>query len=530
MPHDTPITVILPAEGESWGGLLTRMKQTPGEILLVLSGRDEELTAQEDARAHFLKGCAAIRDRLRLATKQPVIIKEARALGMRVLDRTKYVKLLLSGHPQLNEALRVFAPHLWRQQIKSRLQRVGLLSIPRLRIGILVGLSIFLFLFVVLRLLPSATVTIKPRDEPISQTMNLLLVQSGAAIDTIHRVRTMPLIPLTVRLRRSITSDSISKEFIGTSATVAMTIVNASPQAYSLKKGTRMANQAGMIFRLQEAVTSLPPGKEVTVHAKADDMDLYEQIIGERGNVPAGLKWEIPGLAPEERTLVYGENRKPAAGGTTAYRRVLRKVDLDLALHRLEQQLLATAKENVESEKVRRNATDTVRMLAILSYPELTKAVFSGATLPLQDLGKEVSSFTVEQTLTYTALSYDSQAVLAMLSEQLQSHAQSGKQIVEDSLAMSNLDVRVISYDDNLSWVKLTVELVGRDRFILDPLTPAGALFGKKVREKISGMAKGEALRIIRNMPEVEQVTIRIWPPWQRELPAIPANISISPQ
>lgn len=530
MPKNAPIIVLIPEEGESWATFLRRVRNTPGEILAILSGRDEELEGKAEVRAQFLKECVTLRDRLRIATKQPQLVTEARQRGMRVLDRTKYVKLLLKDQEKLAEALRIFSPYLWRQQLKSRLQRIGLLSIPRLRIALLVGLSMLLFLFVVLRLLPSADVRVKPREESVSQTMNLLLVQSGTVLEGFHRVRTMPLSPITIRMRRSLTSNSISKEFIGTSAQAAMTVVNASLQPYSLRKGTRVTNQAGMIFRLQEAVVNLEPGKEVTVRAKADDLDLYEQIIGERGNVPAGLRWEIPGLAPEERTKIYAENRKNGLGGTTAYRSVLRKEDLDIALHRLEQQMEAAARERVEEEKNERNARDPHQSLAILSYPELTRTAFSGAVLPLPYLGKAISSFTVEETLVYTMLAYDVQAILDFLGRELIAHVREGKQLVLDSLSLNHLDVRVIGYDDNFSWVKLTVELVGKDRFVLDPLTPNGALFGKRVREKVAGATKIDALRIVKNMPEVEETSIALWPPWQYRLPQILSNISITTQ
>lgn len=530
MPKRPSITVLLPQEGESWANFLQRASRTPGELLLVLSDRDESLEGNDEVRKHFLKECVAMRDRVRLATKQPTLVVDARKVGLRVLDRTKYLRLLLQDHEQLADALRAFSPHLWQQQLKTRLQRMGLLSIPKLRISILVGLSGLLFLFVIFRLLPSADVRVKPREEPVTQTMNLLLVQSGAVVEGIGSVRRMPLIPLRVRLRQSLTSNSISKEFIGTSATTYLTIVNKSEQSYSLKKGTRLANQAGMIFRLQDAVVNLAAGESVDVRAKADDLDLYGQIIGERGNLPAGLRWEIPGLAPEERKKIYGENRKATAGGTTAYRTVLRKEDLDLALHRLEQQLVATAKERVEEERVKRNGASPSSILAILAYPELTNASFSGGVLPMDLIGKTVTSFTVEQTLVYTALSYDAQAVLDMLRGELIDHVREGKELMEDSMTLHHLDVRVISYDDNLGWVKLTVELVGKDRFILDPLTPAGAIFGKRIRDKIMGLSKTDALRIIKNMPEIEEASIALWPPWMRSLPRIPSNISITPQ
>lgn len=339
----------------------------------------------------------------------------------------------------------------------------------------------------------------------------------------------MPLIAIPVSLRRSLTSTSISKEFIGASAQVTMTIVNTSGESYSLRKGTRLSNQAGMLFRLLYPVVDLAPGAKVDVRAKAEDLDLYRQIIGERGNVPAGLKWDIPGLSSDEQKKVYGENHKQATGGTTEYRTVLRKEDIDIAQRRLEQEMIASAKTLVDEEIAKHNAHSSQQTLAILSYPELIRASFSGAALPLDQLGKAVTSFSLQESLRYTVLSYDVQAILTLLQAELVSHVREGKEMVTDTLALSHVDVRVIGYSDDLVWVKLTVELVGKDRYILDPLAPTGALFAKHLREKVVGLPKTDALRIIKNMPEVETASISIWPPWQRMLPRLPANISIAP-
>ena len=93
--------------------------------------------------------------------------------------------------------------------------------------------------------------------------------------------------------------------------------------------------------------------------------------------------------------------------------------------------------------------------------------------------------------------------------------------------AWTALVAHVIDYSDDLSWIKLTVDLSGTEQFILDPLTPAGARFSKKIRELVTGLTTKEALRILRNLPEVDNADIRLWPPWNSSLPRIPAHITI---
>lgn len=520
------LAVLFPGVEESWTAFLERARQTEGDMLLVLSGRDSELASSTELRGMVLKECRALEHRITIATKQSVLITDARGRGVRVVDRVRSLRRLLHGHRDLDAALREFSPQIWRQQLKIRLQQFGMLSLPRLRILILVVVSVFLFFFVILRLLPSAQVLVEPRQETVTQTINIFLVQTGATLQLPERVKIMPLLPIRAVIRNAMTFDQISKDFIGTSASTTLSVINDADEEYSFRGGTRFINQAGMIFRIQGPL-HVPPKGSATAEAIADPNDLYDQIIGERGNVPAGLRWEIPGLSPEERKKVYAENRVPAKGGTTAYRTVLRQQDLDLAQKKLEQDLIANAKQLVEEERLMLNARDRKRDMQILYYPELTKAAFSGFVLPTQFLGEPVTSVPVEGEVIYTVFAYDAQAVLQLLSTELMAHVREGRQLLLDSLTPDRLVAHVIDYDDNLQWVKITVDLSGTERYVLDPLTPSGAIFAKNVRESIVNLQKEEAIRIIRNMPEVERADVRLWPPWNSALPSIPAQISV---
>ena len=525
-------TVFTRRAEESWHSFARRCAESTGELLVVLSPMDGSGISPED-RGVLLGALAPLHERLLVATRDASFATEARRRGIRVVDKSRALRQILSGHPSRDEALRHFSPSLWQQHLRSRLQTMGLLSLPRLRVWFLILLSTRLFAFVFFRLLPSADIRVWPRRDGVNQTMNVYLVQSGATLDIPTHVRTRPLFPLTVHIKHTITFDQVSKEFIGTSAEVPMTIVNKSDQVYSLRKGTRIANQAGMVFRMQEPL-NIQPGAEVTIKTKADTLDLYGEIIGERGNVPAGLRWEFPGLAQEERKLVYGENRVPAKGGTTGYRNVLQASDLELARKKLEQELLASAKQMVEEERIVRNAKSSSGTLRVLSsthrFDEMQRVAFSEFNLPTTFLGQPVTSVPVKGAITYTIYTYDAQETLALLSKELGAHITQGKRLLPDSLDLDRLVVHVIDYAPDFAWIKTTVDLTGTEQYILDPLTPTGARFGQDVREKVAGLSTDDATRIIQNLPEVERVEIHPWPPWDTSLPTIPSSIAVTPQ
>jgi hypothetical protein len=283
-----------------------------------------------------------------------------------------------------------------------------------------------------------------------------------------------------------------------------------------------------MVFRIQRFAEVAGGGTE-TVPAVADEIDTYGEIIGERGNVPAGVRWEIPGLSEEERKSIYAENRAFAQGGATAYKNALQKSDLDIARKRLEQQLLAEAKKEVEERMQSLNLTAGMT-LRLLNNDQLVKATYTGFILPLDQLNQPVSSIMVEGGLEFRMLVYDAQRVLDLISGELIARIPPEKKLLSDTVSLKQLDVRIFDYADDLSWLKATAELSATEQYVLDPLTPSGARFARTVREKITGMTVSEAVRFVKNLPEVEKVKIRMWPPWSAVLPSIPSNISIVTQ
>jgi hypothetical protein len=523
------LVILIPMEGESWSAFLRRAQETEGEVLLLLGSIEPQLK-ETGERRRFFEAAVKLRGRTTIATKRSPLLASARVHGFRIIARTNELKALLENHPAQEEAMRVFSPHLWRQQLRSQLQAMGLLSLPKLRIWVFILVSGLLFLFVLFRLLPSAEITVKPREDTLTHTVNIFLVQTGALLkgEIPARVRTMPLKPIIVRVNRTITYDRISKEFSGTNARVPMTVVNTAKERYSFRKGSRLTNQAGMIFRIQEAVL-LDPGEKATVLAEADPKDTYKEIVGERGNVPAGRKWVFAGLPPEEQSLVYAENLVAGTGGTTSSRTVLTKEDVKMGQKQLETDLLLQAKQMVDEEKLLLNAQNANVQWDVLYYDELTKFTYEDEVLPTQFIGQPVSSVPIEGAIVYIAYAYDTKAVLDLLIGELKTHVREGKRILEKSLTLSRLVAHVIDYSDDLSWIKITVDLSGTEQFILDPLSPTGAQFAKKTREKVAGLSTDDALRIIKNSPEVDSAEISIWPPWSHNLPPIASHIFVTP-
>lgn len=532
--EDGTFVVHTASEKSSPKTILHAVRKSAGPFLLVLAPESLKDIADEPLRAIFTESRALNPDRrLLIATKDERIALLAKDAGWQRVPSLNQLTLLLKGHSASARALRVFSPVSWRRDIRSRLQSVGLLSLPKLRIWGLFGLSLIAFVYVFFRLLPSSTIRIWSNQETGNFTTNVYLAESGAVLPVSEeRVKIQPLRRLTVTISRTITYDQISKNFTGTNASMTVTVHNDSDEVYSLRKGTRLTNQAGMRFRLKDDVILEPHTKGDTV-AIADPTDQYGEVLGERGNVPAGVKWDFPGLTEKERVLVYARNEKPGTGGATSYVNLLTKEDIfgtekhPGARQRLEQELLMVAKQQVEDERISDNNLHGTQYVQLVRT-DLTKVVFKDFDLSESFIGQNVNSIPISGTIEYTVVLYDETQLLELLSGEIRKRVSENKQIVESSLSKDNMDIYVIPpWDDDLKWVKLTADLTYTERYVLSPLTPEGAKFGKYIRDNVEGKSITEANRIIKNLPEVSKVEISVWPPWTYQLPNIGSSIAI---
>lgn len=513
-------------QGESWEALAERIRTGVSHVLVLTPQEADELAGDAEQLKALMALLQPQKEHLWIAVREPQVAAAAQAHDLRVITTLKHLKELLDGDEQLEEALRLFWPSAWQQQLRSRLQTMGLLSLPKARIWFLVGLSLVLFWFVVFRLLPSAEVRIRPRRETVSQTMNIYLVQSGATMQVPLAAKKVFLYPVTITVHTSMTYQEITPEFTGTRAHVPMTVVNESDETVTVREGSRLSATGGIVFRLTEPVIVRPKSR-TTVQAVAEDLDLYGKIIGSRGNVPEGLRWEFTALGEADRRTLYGRNLREGRNGTTASITRLKESDLDNARKKMEATLRQLAQEKLADRIAAMNAETPRSDWRTFSEEKLVQIAYHDEKMPRDQLGKEVTQVPVGLSMTLVVQAYDASNVLELVRRDIASHIEEDKVLLQESVDVNRLSVLPIHIDPSRTWVKVTADLSATEEYLLDQLTPVGAKFARRVREAIVGKSYDEAVRVIRNMPEVERVTVSLWPPWSRRVTSISGNIRI---
>lgn len=530
--------VVFPGDNEKCIEFLNRINKTKFKsgqpIVLNINKFEKELNDNLNLITDFSEKIKTFSDGAAIITTNKKIKKILNEKGIKVISNiSRFKKISLKQKLPL-DSFSETTPGLWKQKLRSSLQSLGVLSLPKTRIWSVIILSMITFSFVAFKLLPSAEIKIWPAQNTTTHTTNIYLVKSGTETtenqDIPESSKKMDLIPFSVTSTLSMTFDQISTVFTGQSARVPITVLNQSDEKYSLRRGTRFINQAGMVFRLETGLI-IEAKSEATALAVSDDTDVYGTVIGDRGNVPAGLKWEIPGLTPEERKIIYGENRQPGTGGASSHKYVLQKSDLELAKKILQQELLVQAKKFAEEKKysfLKENPNAVLEFLDRTTYEnQLTQIDYFDFQLNDKFIKHEVSSIPVKGSIKYTVFGFDKNKILNTLKSELITHISDKKILLTDSLNIQNIHYVVISYDDELNWIKLTVDLTATEQFDIDPFSAAGSSFTLKVRQSVTGLNKENAIRILKNFPEVDDVEIKLWPPWNNSLPTISSHIVI---
>jgi hypothetical protein len=234
---------------------------------------------------------------------------------------------------------------------------------------------------------------------------------------------------------------------------------------------------------------------------------------------------------------VYARNEKPASGGKTSFITIVTKEDIEGSSEKagakkiLEQELLLAARQQVQEEILSRNHEGSHYFVELKTQrgDELNQVRFDRFALSQNFIGQQVASIPIEGSIRYSVVLYDQNALLSLLKEEVIKRVPLSQSIMEDSLVRDNMDIHIIPpWDDDLRWVKVTADLTYNQRYILSPTTPSGARFGKSVRESVLGKSKEEAIRVLKNIPEVANVSISLWPPWSSRLPTIENAIKIT--
>lgn len=381
--------------------------------------------------------------------------------------------------------------------------------------------SIALFFLIAYVVLPGATLYIEPASNVITKGVNINLTLSPST------PRELKVYPLETTVELTITHPASGILSEGANSSGEITILNESDIDWPLVVNTRFQTDEGIIFRIQDSVTvpsGTPesPGSAVAM-VLADIVDANGVPVGERGNIGPS-QFFLPGLREDSRGELYGENYTDFTGGESIVSAIVSEDDIVAAREKLEAQL----NEKVLSSLRKENLGEANKQNLNLNLLEDSDTLVYGLAeidMPFELIGKEMEDFEITGSITLSGVAYDNDAILAILKTEIVTVETPGKQLIR--IEEDSISINVLEADNVRLNYKFTAQIQGVEEYEIDPELEGGSKLSKKIKEHIAGKSIEEAERYVQNLPEVNQVELKIWPAWSPTIPTLPENIKI---
>ena len=403
-------------------------------------------------------------------------------------------------------------------------------------LGFILALSLGLFMVITYIALPGATIYVKPKFDNIEHAVNVTLAdkrknQTLLSQNQSHVIASEEIMTVTKQTK---IFNTTSKLFDGVNAQGFITIYNVSDDEWPLKKETRFQNEDGLIFRIKEGV--FIPAKSVdeegvetpgtfTAAVEADPFDLYDHPIGERGNIGPS-KFIIPGLSEFNQRLLWGESTESMEGGVTRYQRVVQEEDIESAKKQIQDNLTLMAREDLNAHLEDSNRLNHTN-LVLLDDQRYLRTDLQELRISDDLEGSLRDKFEVFAQIEARGVAYDFDQLFAILKKELKTRAHPDMQIRDDSIRPESISFEPVDQDEVLGQIKITATIKGIQEFVIDSSLQAGLRFSNKVTERVVGLSVEDAESYVGNLPEVDEVEIKLWPIWLTKIPRIADNVEV---
>lgn len=403
-------------------------------------------------------------------------------------------------------------------------------------LGFILALSLGLFLVITYIALPGATVYVKPKFDNIEYSVNITLAekrknQTLLSRSEPHVIASEEIVTVTKQTK---VFNTTSKRFDGVNAQGFITIINDSDDEWPLKKETRFQTEDGLIFRIKEGVfvpskSVDEEGKEVpgtyTAAVEADPFDIYDHPIGERGNIGPS-KFIIPGLSAFNQKILWGESLDSMEGGVTRYQRIVQEEDIEAAKKQIQDNLTLMAREDLSTHIEEMNRLNHTN-LVLLEDSRYLKTELQELRISDDLEGSLRDKFEIFAQIEAKGVAYDFDQLFAILKKELKTRTHPDMQIQDASIRPESITFESAGEDEVLGQIKITATIKGIQEYVIDSSLQAGLRFSNKVKERIVGLETEEAESYVGNLPEVDEVEIKLWPIWISRIPRIADNIEV---
>jgi hypothetical protein len=457
--------------------------------------------------------------RLALVTHDPQVVRYARELNISTFET---IGASERGHWQRGRS-KVFTNRFQRpkdepipddlKEIASRIYAEETRLQQRWRrIRMVIGLALFLVAAGVIGyvLLPSATVTLTPAQNPVEASADIIVDPLAAGVDVEHHI--IPAIKVSAQIEDSGTIETTGTQDLGNAPAVGSVVfINQTEQAVTIPAGTTIttSTSAPIQFRTtQEA--SLPGGTGLQVEVPIEALSTSAGAIG---NVDSGtINTVIGPLA----TSVTVRNIAPTSGGSSRAQKTVTTQDIATVIGIVRQQLQSRAFLEMQAKL-------TESQCIILQTVQIAEQRNDWMTFSAQP-GDAADTLSLTMRAVVEATALDEQLGRQIVYAELSKQVQPGQFIIPES----------VTYEEGCDTVNSTDAATGRITVSMGGNGIVTAqLDTDQIRDRLAGLSMNDAIAFLVSEFPLQQgfaPQISISPDWFGNLPILPMRINVQLQ
>jgi hypothetical protein len=370
-----------------------------------------------------------------------------------------------------------------------------------------VALAVVVVAVALFLLLPSASIAVTPRQEPIGPvTLTIAADPAATAVDPVNLV--VPAVRLDVPATASKTFTTTGRKVDEAPATGAVTFENYNTgSSNNVPAGSVVSTEGGIRFKTQAAVTLPPaaliPTTPVTVQPSRRNVAIIAVKPGIEGNVPANAVRIVP--QGENPQLLKVNNSNPTIGGVHTETPQVKKAEVDKAVAELQAALRSTFDQAVAAGANAPPGAEVFPATATLGTPSFTVD-------PASLVGQAVDTFDLGMSTIGSVVAVDPSPIRSLAETALREKVGSDHRLVDGSIQV-DVVAGSVGADGQVSF-EATAR--GTRVLIVDPEQLRGLVKGRTAAEARAALAPyGDA-------------QVSLWPGWTSTVTGIDARLSIA--
>jgi Baseplate J-like protein len=367
----------------------------------------------------------------------------------------------------------------------------------------ILGLALLVAVVGTYLLLPSATIVVTPRPEPVGP-IEARVVADPSATEPGGDPPVIPAEVLTVPVEAEDTFPATGTRVDLTKAKGAVRFENLDPTSTNrIAEGSIVSTSDGIRFRTDATITvDRADLVGLTIFPARASVAVTAVAGGPEGNVEPGTIVVVP--RDESSVFLRVTNPEATSGGTREEFARVTQEDIDAATTALDASLQAAFDQALEDPAL----TPAGERI----FPETGMLGLSTLTVPADSLlGQEVSEFTLGATANGTVVSADPTPVTALAEDRLRAAVAPDHELVEDSVDIEIGDAVVLGQT-----VTFPVSATAEQIAILDADTLKAMVLGKPTDEA----------KVI--LTPFGVVSLEVSPDWSGSVPGFDSRVDLT--